>query len=87
MADKRSKSVEIPTFKQSAKAYDGWLRQQAGKTFVAADMKWKNQKISENAFSFLRGTYWRFAETILKDAPETAACPPILAVEIGRAHV
>lgn len=80
MADTRTKSVEIPSFKQSAKAYDGWLRQQAGKTFVAADMKWKNQKISENAFSFLRGTYWRFAETILKDAPETAACPPILAV-------
>lgn len=80
MADKHMKPVEVPSFKQSSKAYENWLRQQAGKNFVAADMAWKRQKISENAFSFLRGTYWRFAETILIDAPELAALPSILAV-------
>lgn len=80
MAATLTKLVEIPSFKQSAKAYEIWLRKRAGKNFVSADMTWKRQKISENPFSFLRGTYWRFAETILSDAPELAALPRILAV-------
>jgi hypothetical protein len=70
----------IPSFAQSAAAYESWLRKQTGKTFVAADFAKKDAKLQDNAFSFLRGTYWRFAETILADCPEVAACPSILAV-------
>lgn len=52
MAAILTKPVEIPSFKQSAKAYEVRLRKRAGKNFVSADMTWKRQKISENPFSF-----------------------------------
>ncbi|MDF2117783.1 DUF2252 family protein [Roseiarcaceae bacterium H3SJ34-1] len=77
---KAETTSSVPSFVQSAKAYESWLRKQTGKTFVASDFAKKNVKLQDNAFSFLRGTYWRFAETILSDCPDLAACPSILAV-------
>jgi hypothetical protein len=76
----KPETSKLPSFAQSAKAYESWLRKQTGKTFVASDFAKKNAKLQDNAFSFLRGTYWRFAETILTDCPDLAACPSILAV-------
>src|SRR5262249_6717461 len=40
----------------------------------------KHEKMSDGAFAFLRGTYWRWAETILDVCPEVANAPETLAV-------
>ena len=67
------------------RAYEAWLKQQLDGDVVAADLKLKREKMSENAFSFLRATYWLWAETILDACPDLAALPAVLAV--GDTHL
>ena len=49
---------------QSVDRYDTWLRKQLEDDFVEKDLKKKHKKMAKDAFQFLRGTYWRWAETI-----------------------
>jgi hypothetical protein len=67
-------------FAQSKRRYEGWLRKQLGKDFVAADLAEKNRLMKDSAFVFLRGTYWRWAELSLDVFPDLADAPAVLAV-------
>jgi hypothetical protein len=71
------------TFKDDNKAYETWLRQQCD--VVEADLATKHVTIKENAFVFLRGTYFRWARTIEAICPELKDAPKVLAV--GDLHI
>ncbi len=71
--------------KSSARAYERWLRAQVGPDFVEADLDEKHRKMRKDAFTFLRATYWRWAETILEICPELNDAPQVLA--IGDTHL
>lgn len=64
----------------SLKAYEAWLKQALGGRADRAGFVRKHQKMAESPCAFLRGTYSRFAETILADCPDVADAPAILAV-------
>jgi len=66
--------------KLSVGAFEDWLRQQLGHDIVEKDLVHKHAKMSESPFVFLRGTYWRWAETILEVCPDLAKAPTALAV-------
>ncbi|AOO83398.1 DUF2252 family protein [Bosea vaviloviae] len=73
------------TIKASTRAYETWLKAQIGPDFVKAGLAEKHRKMHDGPFSFLRATYWRWAETILEICPELADAPEILA--IGDTHI
>jgi hypothetical protein len=60
--------------------YERWLTTELRGGIVTTDLDRKRKKMSEGAFSFLRATYWRWAETILEVCPEAANAPAVLAV-------
>jgi hypothetical protein len=60
--------------------YERWLKAQLHGAIVESDVKKKHKKMRDSAFSFLRGTYWRWAETILNVCPDLADAPALLAV-------
>ncbi len=66
--------------RQSTKAYEVWLRQQLGREVVEDDLREKHKKMKDSAFTFLRATYWRWAETVLDICPDAAGAPQVLAV-------
>jgi hypothetical protein len=68
------------SFLDSKAQYDTWMQGQLGSDFVAADLDEKNSLMRDSAFVFLRGTYWRWAETILEVCPDLATAPDVLAV-------
>jgi hypothetical protein len=65
--------------------YERWLKCQLRGDIVEADLKKKHKKMRESAFTFLRATYWRWAETILEVCPDLADAPAVLAV--GDTHL
>ena len=67
------------------RAYEAWLKEQLHGDVVAHDLRLKRVKMGENAFSFLRATYWLWAETILEACPELAHLPSVQAV--GDTHL
>lgn len=71
--------------KASVNAYEDWLRDTLGKAVVEVDLVEKHRKMRKGAFPFLRGTYWRWAQTIGEVCPDLMAAPPVLA--IGDTHV
>ena len=61
--------------------YERWLKAPVCTSgLVEADLKRKHKKMRESAFTFLRATYWRWAETILDVCPDLTDAPPVLAV-------
>jgi len=62
------------------KEYERWLTAQLKGDVVEGDLKKKRKAMCDNAFSFLRATYWRWAETILDICPDFAKAPAVLAV-------
>lgn len=76
----------MTTIKASARAYETWLRAQVAPDFVTEDLDEKHRMMrEEGAFTFLRATYWRWAETILEICPDLAGAPQVLA--IGDTHL
>jgi len=67
------------------RAYEAWLKEQLDGDVVVRDLKLKRAKMGEDAFSFLRATYWLWAETILDACPDLATLPAVLAV--GDTHL
>jgi hypothetical protein len=65
---------------ESTKRYEDWLYKQLGGGVVEKDLADKHEKMAGGTFSFLRATYWRWAETILQVCPELADAPAILSV-------
>jgi hypothetical protein len=70
---------------QSTRDYEDWLRAQLPDGFAPTDLDRKHSKMRESAFSFLRATYWRWAETVFEVCPELASAPVVLAV--GDTHL
>lgn len=64
----------------STRAYELWLAEQLGDAFVRADLTVKHNKMRDGAFSFLRATYWRWAETAPLICPRLMKAPRVLAV-------
>jgi hypothetical protein len=58
--------------------YEEWLRKQCD--VDEPDLARKHEKMRENAFVFLRATYFRWAGTVEQACPDLASAPPVLAV-------
>src|SRR5262245_15479381 len=52
------------------KAYEDWLRKELKDDVFEDDLKEKHKKMGDDAFVFLRATYWRWAEMILTVCPK-----------------
>jgi hypothetical protein len=65
---------------ESVRAYEARLRKALGRELVAKDLARKHEKMAASPFAFLRGTYWRWAETILEVCPDLGGAAPVLAV-------
>jgi Uncharacterized protein conserved in bacteria (DUF2252) len=63
-------------------AYERWLATQCD--VLKHDLKRKHKKMGQDAFVFLRATYYRWARKILDWCPEVAKAPKVRA--IGDAH-
>ncbi|HPG88407.1 MAG TPA: DUF2252 family protein [Hyphomicrobium sp.] len=70
----------VPSIVDSKRRFDSWLSEQLGDELVRADLAEKDKLLRESPFVFLRGSYWRWAETILEICPSLADAPPVLAV-------
>jgi len=68
---------------KATKQYEAWL--EACTTVVHKDLDHKHEAMAQNAFAFLRGTFYRWAQRWPKLCPNLAAAPPVLAV--GDPHV
>jgi hypothetical protein len=65
---------------RSTAAYEEWLRHRLGGELIGKDLARKHEKMRKDAFSFLRATYWRWAETALAVCPAAANAPSVLGV-------
>jgi uncharacterized protein (DUF2252 family) len=70
----------MTNIKQSVHAYQSWLRKELGRELVEKDLARKHDKMAASPFYFLRGTFWRWAETILEACPDLKDAPIVLAV-------
>jgi uncharacterized protein (DUF2252 family) len=73
-------------FRTSLRNYEAWLKAQLPADYVIeADLKEKRRTIKDDAFTFLRGTCWRWAEM----APEicTTFADALVAPSFGDAHI
>jgi hypothetical protein len=77
--------AEMEDIHRSTHAYETWLRHRLGDELVEAGLARKHEKMRKDAFSFLRATYWRWAETVLIVCPGAADAPTVLAV--GDVHL
>jgi len=75
----------MANIKQSVHAYESWMREELGSEMVEKDLTRKHAKLGESPFVFLRGTFWRWAETILDVCPDLAQAP--IALIVGDIHL
>jgi hypothetical protein len=68
---------------KATRKYEAWLDKRA--TLVVADLKLKHQRMTESPFSFLRATFYRWAQLWPELCPDLANAPHVLAV--GDLHV
>jgi hypothetical protein len=76
------------SFKKDNADYEDWLRarcKRIGCKIVKRDLILKYDKMKENAFVFLRATFFRWAKRIEAVCPELAEAPQVLSV--GDTHV
>jgi hypothetical protein len=66
--------------KESARQYEAWLVKQLDGDIVRKDIARKHEKMRDGPFTFLRATYWRWAEIILDVCPDLATATPVLCV-------
>src|SRR5215471_17987367 len=71
------------SFRTDNRAYEAWLGQHC--RVVEADLRRKRERMRDDAFSFLRATFFRWANKIETICPELADAPAVLSV--GDAHV
>src|SRR5574337_1367356 len=69
--------------RKATKKYEAWLARHL--TLVEADLELKHQRMVEDAFPFLRATFYRWAQLWPKICPGLANAPSVLAV--GDLHV
>ncbi|TFW55924.1 DUF2252 domain-containing protein [Bradyrhizobium sp. MOS001] len=71
------------TFVEEITAYENWMRTVCD--VVEDDLERKHERMSKNAFKFLRATFFRWAHAVKATAPEILGLPAPLAV--GDVHV
>ncbi|UPT92465.1 DUF2252 domain-containing protein (plasmid) [Bradyrhizobium barranii subsp. apii] len=71
------------SFVEENTAYENWMRTVGD--VVEDDLDRKHDRMSKNAFKFLRATFFRWAYAVKATAPEIIGLPAPLAV--GDAHV
>jgi hypothetical protein len=70
------------SFKDDSAAFEDWLREQCahiGCEVVEADLEYKHDQMTVDAFVFLRATFFRWAKRIETLLPEYAEAPPAAA--------
>lgn len=72
-------------FMKSFTDFENWLKAELRGDLYQPDLNKKHDKMKSGAFPFLRATYWRWAEIILKICPEFVQVPIVLA--IGDTHL
>src|SRR6476659_6174714 len=83
-----SGAIPLMAFKDDSAAFEDWLRGQCahiGCEVVEADLQYKHDQMTVDAFVFLRATFFRWAKRIETLLPEYAEAPPVLSV--GDTHV
>src|SRR6516225_6063876 len=68
---------------KATERYEEWLKKQI--PLLKTDLRAKHEAMRENAFSFLRATFYRWAQIWPEVAPKSAVAPEVLAV--GDLHV
>lgn len=68
---------------ESTEQYEAWLK--ARLTVIETDLAIKRQRMSQDAFAFLRGSFYRWAELFPKLCADLAAAPHLLGV--GDLHI
>jgi hypothetical protein len=68
---------------EATKSYEAWMAAQT--RLLPEDLAYKHQRMREELFSFLRATYYRWAQVWPKVCPECVNDPKVLAV--GDLHV
>jgi uncharacterized protein (DUF2252 family) len=68
---------------KATQKYESWLGKRI--TLLKADLDLKHQSMTENLFSFLRATFYRWAQVWPEACPDLAKAPAVLAV--GDLHV
>ncbi len=71
-------------FMASIAAFEDWMRARLGQLVVEADLRAKHRRMRKDAFLFLRGTCWRWAEIAGSAAPDLNDGPSV--ASIGDAH-
>jgi hypothetical protein len=74
----------VTRFRESQRRYERWLAAHVDEIW-ARDLREKHARIRESPFVFLRGTYWRWAETILTACGDLADAPAV--VGVGDIHL
>ena len=75
--------TSLPSIQQATRQYEAWLAGQL--RIVQSDLSVKHELMAEDAFSFLRATFYRWAQIFPALCPDLAAGPTVLA--IGDLHV
>ena len=75
----------MASIQNSAKAFEDWQRGRLHVLFVEADLDEKHKKMRASPFSFLRASYWRWAEVVVDALPHVMTASPVLAV--GDSHL
>jgi hypothetical protein len=73
----------MKSFAQDNAEYETWLRTQCH--VVEKDLRYKHQRMTLDAFTFLRATCFRWSKCIEVICPELEGTPPVLSV--GDAHL
>jgi uncharacterized protein (DUF2252 family) len=68
---------------EATRSYEAWLSRQT--TLVSADVRLKHQRLKQDPFQFLRGTYYRWAQVWPSVCADEAGMPAVLSV--GDLHV
>ena len=71
-------------FMASIASFEDWMRARLGPLIVEADLRAKHRRMRKDAFLFLRGTCWRWAEIAGFAAPDLNDGPTV--ASIGDAH-
>ena len=64
--------------RQATRRHESWLRQQTH--VVERDLRLKHPRMAESPFTFLRATYYRWAQIWPEICPKLADAPRVLAV-------
>lgn len=75
--------MPVPGIVDATRSFEKWLAQRT--KLVRADMDYKHQQMAADTFSFMRATYYRWAQLWPEVCPDLAVAPALLGV--GDLHV